>query len=105
MRYLIAALGGAAICAGAALLLAPQSGRATRATIRDKATKYSGELQDLAKGKAEHLRNKVRGAKHELASAINMGGDRMDSGAERVIEMTPEAMDDPIYAREAALAA
>lgn len=97
MKYLLAALGGAAIGAGAALLFAPQSGRSTRASIRDKTTKYTGDIQDFAKGKSTHLRNKLRGAKHEIESAINKGREMIDQGSARVLESTSEAMDDATY--------
>jgi gas vesicle protein len=99
MRYLLAALGGAAIGAGAALLFAPQSGRATRATIRDKTTKCTNEFQEFAKGKTEHLRNKMKGARHEVESAIDKGRELIGRSSESVNETTSEMMDDDsIYA-------
>ena len=81
-KTLLAMLGGAALGAGAALLLAPQTGRATRARIRDKAVKYSNDVTDFAQSKASHLRNKMTGYRH-------MAGDL----AEKAQDLPQKAQD------------
>jgi gas vesicle protein len=69
------ALGGMAIGAGAALLFAPRTGRATRAMLRDRMTRYSNDVSDFVDGKARHLRNKAKGYRHVTE-------DMMDAGQE-----------------------
>jgi len=80
MRYLWAALGGAAVGAGAALLLAPQSGRATRKLIADKTAKCTRDTQSLVRGKAKHLRNKMQGYRHQAEGVLERGQDLVDQG-------------------------
>jgi gas vesicle protein len=86
MKMVLALLGGAAIGAGAALLMAPQTGRATRAMLQDKATKYGHDLQDLVESKGEHLRNKMQGCRHMAAEvaekATEFGGMAAEHGQE-----------------------
>lgn len=64
-------LTGIVIGAAAGLLLAPQSGRRTRALIRDKATKYSHDIGDYAGKKSRHMANKARGYAHEVRSFVS----------------------------------
>lgn len=80
MKTFLAALGGVAIGAGAALLFAPQTGRATRAMIKDKATKYSHDMQEFVDGKARHFHNRAEGFRH-------MADDMMDRGKEAMGSM------------------
>ena len=64
-------LGLGLICGGiAGLLLAPDSGRHTRALVRDKSVKYSHDVADLANKKSRHVANKVKGYTHEVKSTI-----------------------------------
>jgi gas vesicle protein len=62
---------GLAAGATAGLLLAPQSGRATRATIKDKSTKYSQDVSGFASGKARHVANKAKGYAHGVKEAVS----------------------------------
>ena len=80
MRYLLAAIGGAAVGAGAALLLAPQNGKATRTLLKDKVTKCTHDTQDLIQGKATHLKNKMQGMKHGADGLMQRGQEMMDQG-------------------------
>jgi gas vesicle protein len=56
----------AGLAAGAAggILLAPQTGRHSRAFIRDKTVKYSHDVSDFAGKKSRHVANKARGYAH-----------------------------------------
>jgi gas vesicle protein len=84
MKYLLSAIGGAAIGAGAALLFAPRSGRATRAAIRDKSTRYSHEIRDFAKGKSKYIKNRVQGMKHQFAGMQRKKQEGMEHGQEGI---------------------
>jgi gas vesicle protein len=64
MRTFLAALGGAAVGACAALLFAPQSGRATRSLLRDKTVKCTGDVGEFVQGKSTHIQNKMKGYTH-----------------------------------------
>lgn len=64
------AAGGLILGATAGLLLAPQSGRRTRALIRDKAVRYSHETVHFGDKKARHLGNKIKGIAHVAKNAI-----------------------------------
>ena len=64
MRTFLAALGGAAIGACAALLFAPQTGSTTRSLLRDKTAKCTHDVTDFVQGKSQHLRNKMKGYTH-----------------------------------------
>ncbi|MBI2843270.1 MAG: YtxH domain-containing protein [Armatimonadetes bacterium] len=59
---------GLGVVAGAVagLLLAPESGRRTRALIRDKGIKYSHDVADFADKKSRHMANKMKGYAHEV---------------------------------------
>jgi len=80
MKYLLAALGGAVVGAGAALLLAPQSGRATRKLIADKTTKCTNTTRDLVEGKTKHLKNKMQGLRHQAEGILAQGHEIVDQG-------------------------
>jgi len=75
MKMILGLLGGAVLGAGAALLFAPQSGRASRALLRDKATKCTHDVQDLVQSKGEHLRNKLQGFKHHAVELAEKAPD------------------------------
>jgi gas vesicle protein len=86
MRYMCAALCGATIGAGVALLFAPKTGRATRAMIKDKANRYAHDVQDYVGSKARHLRNKATGYRHMAGDTVDemmgRGQDLIDQGKE-----------------------
>jgi gas vesicle protein len=63
-------VGGLIIGATAGVLLAPQSGRHTRALIRDKTIRYSHETARFADKKARHVANKMRGYAHDVKHVI-----------------------------------
>jgi gas vesicle protein len=88
MRYLLAALGGAVIGAGAALLLAPQSGEETRTLIRDKATKTGTDLQELAHEKSTQLRSKLTSYREDVDSALQKGQELLSQGKEKLSGLT-----------------
>lgn len=60
------------VAAGAAtgLLLAPQSGRRTRAMLRDKTVKYSHDVSDFSTKKSRHVVNKFHGYAHNVREAV-----------------------------------
>jgi len=62
-------LAGAIIGAGAALLLAPQTGAETRMLLRDYAQKAEDEVRD----KMGEMREKMKEAKTTLDSALEQG--------------------------------
>jgi len=62
---------GLAAGTAAGILLAPQSGRATRSAIKDKSTKYSHDVSGYAGGKAKHVANKAKGYAHSVKGALN----------------------------------
>src|SRR5256884_6125420 len=62
-------LAGAIIGAGAALLLAPQTGAQTRMLLRDYAQKAEDEVRD----KMGEMREKMKEAKTTLDSALEQG--------------------------------
>jgi len=88
MRYLLAALGGAVVGAGAALLLAPQSGEETRTLIRDKATKTGSDLQEMAHEKSTQLRSKLSSYREDVDSALQKGQELLTQGKQKLSEMT-----------------
>jgi gas vesicle protein len=88
MRYLLAALGGAVVGAGAALLLAPQSGEETRTLIRDKATKTGTDIQEMAQEKTTQLRSKLHGYREDVDSALQKGQDLLSQGKEKLSGLT-----------------
>lgn len=57
--------------AAAGLLLAPQSGKATRTTIRDKSTKYSNDVSGFASGQARNVANKAKSYAHGVKEAVS----------------------------------
>ena len=72
LKFIIGALCGA----GIALLVAPQTGAATRSMIRDKATALGNDLGDLAESKGRNMANKMQGYKHRIRKvAENMRGN------------------------------
>jgi gas vesicle protein len=73
MRILWSVVGGAALGMLAGMLVAPQSGRATRATIRDKSTRYSHDVQEFVDKKSRHLKNKAQGYRHKMQKLMNRG--------------------------------
>src|SRR4029078_11005842 len=91
MRYFFAVMGGAAVGAGAALLFAPKTGRATRAMLKDKATKYSSDAQEFVESKSRHLKNKMTGFRHEAPEMIEQGQQMMAQGMAQGKEMLEQA--------------
>ena len=79
MKFLLAMLGGAAIGAGAALLLAPQSGSETRSLIKDKTTECTDSLQEFAHETTMSLRNKLKGFRQDLDDT-DTGSTTADTG-------------------------
>ncbi|MEN6521225.1 MAG: YtxH domain-containing protein [Armatimonadota bacterium] len=69
-RFLIA-LGGFVVGSLVGLLFAPQSGRRTRALVRDKGIKYSHDIADFAGKKTRHTGNKLKGYAHEVREVVN----------------------------------
>lgn len=69
---------GLLVGAAVGVLLAPQSGRATRAFLRDKTVKYSNDVSDFTTGKAKHIANKARGYAHDVKKALASIGRRED---------------------------
>ena len=57
---------GMLVGAGVALMYAPASGNATRAMMRDKATKLGNDIEDFTQGKKRHLMNKMEGYKAKM---------------------------------------
>jgi gas vesicle protein len=92
MRYFFAIIGGAMVGACTALLFAPQTGRASRARIRDKWTRYSHDAQDFVEGKTQHLRNKAKGYKHKMEELGEKAPDVMQKSRE-MIERSMGAID------------
>jgi gas vesicle protein len=88
MRYLLAMLGGAALGAGAALLLAPQSGSETRSLIKNKTTECTDSLQEFAHETTMSLRNKIKGFRQDLDEAID--GDNITPDRGRFAGSTSE---------------
>jgi gas vesicle protein len=62
---------GLAAGAVVGILLAPQSGRATRSTIKDRSSKYSNDVSSYAGGKAKNVADKTRGYAHSVKGALN----------------------------------
>src|SRR5713226_23055 len=62
-------LAGAIIGAGAALLLAPQTGAQTRTLLRD----YAQKAEDEVRAKMGEMRDKMKEAKTTLDSALEQG--------------------------------
>jgi gas vesicle protein len=60
MKKLLFFLCGATAGAIAGILLAPQSGRATRAAIKDKSMKYSNDVSEFAGGRAKNVAGKAK---------------------------------------------
>lgn len=88
MKTILAMLGGAAIGATCALLYAPEPGKTTRARLRDKATRYSNDVQEYVEGKTEHLKNKAKGYRHYAEEAIEKAPDLMQRGQELLTSAT-----------------
>jgi gas vesicle protein len=87
MRSMVTLLGGAAVGAAVALLVAPSTGRRTRALIRDKAVKYSHDVGDFMDRKSRHLANKARGYAHKAQRMIGtFGPDAEAQGAGTPVE-------------------
>lgn len=79
-------LGGVLAGALAGLLLAPQSGRRTRALIRDKTIKYSHDLSDFTGKKSRHIANKARGYAHEVKDFV----------ADKIVRRETEEVEEPV---------
>jgi gas vesicle protein len=74
---------GAVLGGIAGLLFAPETGRRTRALIRDKAVRYSNDTQDFVQKKSRHIANKARGYTHEVSKALtNIGCHKAEEPAE-----------------------
>lgn len=82
---LLAAGGGLIVGALAGLLLAPQSGRRTRALIRDKAVKLSHDVADFTDKKARHTANKMKGYVHEVRGFV---AEKVSRRGEAITEET-----------------
>lgn len=70
---------GAIIGCAAAILFAPQSGATTRSQIRDKATRFGHDMEELAQKKGRHLSNKMQGYKHKMhkmAESLRSRGEK-----------------------------
>lgn len=80
-RFLIA-LGGFAVGSLVGLLFAPQSGRRTRALIRDKGIKYSHDAADFTGKKTRHTANKLKGYAHEVREAVSSKIGRQETKTE-----------------------
>lgn len=79
---------GAVAGAGAALLMAPASGRDTRKLIKEKAQEYrgkAGELTDSARGRIEDLGHAVRVGARDLAGAVKEGRDAFQKSLEEPV--------------------
>jgi gas vesicle protein len=79
MRSMVTLLGGAAVGAAVALLVAPSTGRRTRALIRDKAVKYRHDVSDFVDRKSRHLANKARGYAHKAQGLIGTFGSEVEA--------------------------
>ncbi|MDO8586869.1 MAG: YtxH domain-containing protein [Armatimonadota bacterium] len=77
MKRLVFFLYGLMAGAAAGIILAPQSGRATRGLIRDKSMKYSMDVADYTTGKAKHIANKTRGYAHTVREALVRGEEKV----------------------------
>jgi gas vesicle protein len=60
---------GAAIGAGIALLLAPDSGRETRRRLKDNARRWSSSMRDGI----DHARSRMGEVKEDVRTAVNTG--------------------------------
>jgi gas vesicle protein len=67
MRFLF----GLLIGIGVGVLIAPQSGKQSRAVVRDKATKYSHDTVDFVDKKSRHMANKAKGYAHDVRKAVS----------------------------------
>jgi gas vesicle protein len=75
------AVGGAVIGGVLGLMFAPQSGRRTRALIRDKSVKYSHDVVDYAGKKSRHVANKAKGYVHDIRGVV---GHKVEEAQEAV---------------------
>ncbi len=87
-------LAGAAVGAGAALLLAPKTGEELRATIKDladdavdKIKEYASEAQDKIRSSYEEGKDMVMEKKSILSSAIEAGKEAMEREKEKYKEV------------------
>lgn len=55
----------------AGILFAPDSGRRSRALIRDKAIKYGKDTQHFVDRKSKHMANKMRGYAHDVKEVVS----------------------------------
>jgi gas vesicle protein len=88
---LLSFLAGAAVGAGVALLLAPQTGEEIREKIKgladdaiDKIKDYTTEAQDKLKSTIEDGKELIQEKKSILTSAIEAGKEAMDRERERL---------------------
>ncbi len=79
---LLAFLGGAALGAVAALLLAPQSGRETREQLRGYARRAEDNFRDLAGQAGDVLEDVMHEGKEFLESKKSVVREAMDAGLE-----------------------
>lgn len=77
---------GMLVGAAAGILFAPESGRRSRALIKDKTVKYSHDATDYVDRKSRHLANKAKGYGHEMKDAYKRMTGRVK---EEIEEETP----------------
>jgi gas vesicle protein len=65
---------GMALGALAGMLYAPATGNRTRALIRDKYTRYSGEATDFIDRHSRDLSNRMEGVKHDVNLMLEQAG-------------------------------
>ena len=88
MRTFLMIAGGAALGAGMGLLMSPKGAR-TRSLIRDKAVKYSHDVQDFAGSKGRHLRNKMKGYAHHAQEAVEQCKEMAHQAVDTMEELQP----------------
>jgi gas vesicle protein len=84
-RSILFMLGGVAAGAIVGMLFAPQSGRKTRAAIKDKSVKFSHDVADVTGKKSRHIANKAKGYAHNVKGLV--GRKQVSEEAERTEAM------------------
>jgi gas vesicle protein len=74
---------GCMVGAGAGLILAPASGRTTRAKIRDKAVGVGHDVSDFVGSKSRHVANKVKGYQHKAVQATEKVKELVGAGRDK----------------------